>query len=285
MDYSDYTDALGRIVGTALMKTHELHNAIGASGATEARRNAHGDMALRLDIEAEGAVLSTIKTAGLPITIYSEEHGIVQLGPEPSSYTGVLDGLDGSSVYKRAPGKGGYGTMLALYDGKKPRYRDYLAAGIIDHGSGDLHLVARGREVSTILSDGTSRATKTSGAQSLRRGARYFVDTYFPVNRKIFEKPLADYAPQCLGSTAMHYAALITGKADLVLECTRKGNLELAVAYGLVKAAGGAIITLDGADIGEQFFRSFGQRSHVPTIAAATPQLALATLKHLAGHS
>lgn len=282
MDYSDYTDALGRIVSDALTKTHELHNTIGASGTHEVRKNAHGDTALRLDIEAEEAVLATVRTAGLPVTVHSEEHGVVQLGPRPSIYTGMLDGLDGSSVYKREPGNGGYGTMLAFYAGKRPRYRDYLAAGIMDHGSGNLLLVTQGREVSIISREGTRCTTKTSGAQHLRHGSRYFVDTYFEVNRETFEKPLTGYAPQCLGSTAMHYVALITGTSDLVLECTRKGNLELAVAYPLVKAAGGVIVGLDGEDIANESFHAFGQRSHVPTIAAATPQLAEVVVKRLA---
>jgi fructose-1,6-bisphosphatase/inositol monophosphatase family enzyme len=205
----------------------------------------------------------------------------VKLGSSPSTYTAVLDGLDGSSVYKRQPGKGGYGTMFALYAGEEPCYRDYLCAGIMDHGSGQLLLAGRGRGVHVSRRGGVPHLTRTSGATGLRLGAQYFVDTYFPINQSTFAEPLAPYGPVRLGSTAMHYALLLTGKADLVLECTRKGNLELAVAYGMVKEAGGGLVTTNGADIGDKMFLQFGQQAHLPTIAAATPELAQALITHL----
>jgi fructose-1,6-bisphosphatase/inositol monophosphatase family enzyme len=43
----------------------------------------------------------------------------------------------------------------------------------------------------------------------------------------------------------------------LALECTRKGNLEIAVAYGLIREAGGVMTTADGEDLGPKGYQTF----------------------------
>lgn len=64
------------------------------------------------------------------------------------------------------------------------------------------------------------------------------------------------------------------GLADFALECTRKGNLEIAAAYGLIKEAGGAMVDLEGNDISDQKYLVFGTKENVPIITAATAKLA-----------
>jgi fructose-1,6-bisphosphatase/inositol monophosphatase family enzyme len=55
-----------------------------------------------------------------------------------------------------------------------------------------------------------------------------------------------DYHRLTQPSSAVHYIDLANGQADAVLECTRKGNLEIGISYGLVKEAGGVIRGING---------------------------------------
>ena len=54
------------------------------------------------------------------------------------------------------------------------------------------------------------------------------------------------------GSSAIAYVDIATGEAHINLEYTRKDNLEIAVAYGLLKEAGAVLIDgRTGQNIGE----------------------------------
>lgn len=52
---------------------------------------------------------------------------------------------------------------------------------------------------------------------------------------------------------------LIEGKCDLVVECTRKRNLEPAVAYAFVKETGRMMTDGKGNELGEKKYLEFGQ--------------------------
>ena len=51
------------------------------------------------------------------------------------------------------------------------------------------------------------------------------------------------------GGYDAYYIDVSNGKADLALECTRKGNLEIAIAHGLITESGGVMTTLNGEKI------------------------------------
>jgi fructose-1,6-bisphosphatase/inositol monophosphatase family enzyme len=111
----------------------------------------------------------------------------------------------------------------------------------------------------------------------------YIVD-YFQINREVFAKRLDGFALECTRSSAVHYTDVARGTADAALECTRKQNLEIAVAYGLVTEAGGVMVTLDGASLGQKLYRAFSQDRHTPIITAATRELADDIIQHIMSH-
>jgi len=86
---------------------------------------------------------------------------------------------------------------------------------------------------------------------------------------------------KCLHSSAAHYVDFVSGGVDLVLECTRKGNLEMAVAYGLVVESGGVMLSFDGKSLGPRRYLKFGQEKYTPIITASTKQLAKELIKYL----
>ena len=131
------------------------------------------------------------------------------------------------------------------------------------------------------LSTPHSFPIQTKKTQSIDKDIRILVDlnpgtSFHGLIQERFVDKLeeAGLSYSSLRSSAVHYAELATGKADLVLECTRKGNLEIAAAYGIIKNAGGAIITYDGEELGDKKYWSFAQKDNVCVIGAATPRLA-----------
>ena len=93
--------------------------------------------------------------------------------------------------------------------------------------------------------------------------------------------PLKNFYLTNTDSSCVHYVDVASGMADLALECTRKGNLEFAVAYGLINESGGVMMSIDGEYFGDKKYLEFGQDKNIPTITASTKELALNLLEYL----
>lgn len=282
-------DHLRKTVATALKETFKTHCQLGESGLDLQKKNQFGETALRADWEAEEAVISILTRANIPIKIVSEEHGVVVLGENPR-YLGVLDGLDGTGRYRafmEGEKEARYGTMFSIFKGLYPKYDDYLVSGIMEHPTKRLFIASRGQGASVSnLEKNVSEAIKVSQCKTFDQTTKIFIDAnevtpWFDFILETFVRRLPkgfDY--KCLYSSTANYVDLASGEIDLVLECTRKGSLEVAVAYGLVKEAGGVMAALDGRDLGPQKYWEFGQDKYTPVVTAASWQLAQAAVAH-----
>jgi len=271
---------LSEIGRDALRTTYEVHEKLGARGTEKVKRNQFGDSTLTADWECEEAVIRTLEENRVPITIISEEHGRVELG---NKFLGILDGLDGTNRYvafMKGDKKARYGTMFAIFDGVNPNYDNYLFSGVMEHPTRRLFFAVKDRGSFVMdIDDGTKKSIKISERKVFDGDTRVLIDSYKKaehfdyVSRTFVDRLPKGYGFQCLLSSAMHYADLASGQADLVLECTRKGNLEIAVAYGLIKEAGGFMVALDGKELGKRKYFEFGQDSYVGVISAANHNL------------
>lgn len=278
-------------VHAGLMAAFEVHESLGAEGVNDMQQNRFGETALVADVKAEEAVLSALGVVNAQVEVLSEEHGQVNLNQDNGTgvrLLGVLDGLDGSSVYQKERGIGRYGTMFALFANDDPTYSEYLAAGIMEHSTGRLFLATKGQGLSiTDVHTGQVTYPETRGTDEVTPDLVAYVDNgkvdpsnklfgYFDQNDRVFAQPLTRLGVSTLrtGSSAAYYAAVAAGEADFVGESTRKGNLEFATAYAVVTAAGGVMQTIDGYDLGSQKFRIFGQETHIPILTAANETLA-----------
>lgn len=259
------------ILVRAFRSAFEKHTALGERGLEEVRKNQFGETALRADIEAEEAVLESFSRDGIPVRVISEEHGIVNIG-DPK-FLAVLDGIDGTALYKTERNKGKYGTMIGLFQGTDPRYSDYLMGGVMQHATKRALVGIRERGAFAI-SGNQEQPIRTSGHSDFDAKTKIYIDENFEMNQKTFSEPLAGFNTASGKAACLHYADVAEGLADFALECTRKGNLEIAAAYGLIREAGGVIVDLKGADLGSQKYLAFGQKEHVPVITAATKELA-----------
>lgn len=273
------------LVVDALTAAYRNHQALGHEGLEEIKKNQFGDTALRGDVEAEATVLEVLRQSGVSFTVKSEEHGEIAIGHDDiTRLLAVLDGIDGSAVYKKQYDTGLYGTLLALYGG--PRYDDYLAAGIMLHATGQLLIAENGKGAQCIDMHTHDATMLHTNKAALTPDSIIFVDTYpdntpdpaaslydyFTGNHITFVQPLeaAGYTTRYTGSSASYYALLSMGEAAMIGESTRKGNLEYATAYPLVREAGGLVVQAsNGEDIGPQLFLDYGQASHIPLVSIA----------------
>jgi 3'-phosphoadenosine 5'-phosphosulfate (PAPS) 3'-phosphatase len=133
-----------------------------------------------------------------------------------------------------------------------------------------------------VIENDKKQRIETSQTQKLTKQTKLYIDEYFAYNRDTFSRPLAEYNTKYVGSSAQYYTDLAEGLADGVLECARKGNLEIAVAYGLIKEAGGVMVDISGEDLGDKKYLAFAQDEHRGVISAATEQLAQMLVRHCA---
>lgn len=259
----------------ALKSAYQKHQSLGADGTEMVRKNQFGETAMRGDVEAERAVIDALRKNSLPTIILSEEHGQTKIADNPT-YFGVLDGIDGSAWYKTAQGVGRYATLLGIYSGTNPHYSDYLFSGIMEHATKRLIYGIKGKGNFVLdLETGKIKPTKTSGATELDKNTRIHVDEYWDINKEIFLSRLKGYNLQKYNlCSSVHYANVALGEADLALECTRKGNLEIAAVFGLINESGGKMVTLDNQNLSGLVYREFGQTANIPVITAASGQLA-----------
>lgn len=263
----------------ALNIANQVHKELGETGKQIVQKNRFGDTALRIDIEIENAILSFLKKLQIPIRVVSEENGTVDICNNPI-YLGILDGLDGTNVYKKSCGTGRYGTMFGIYSNIYPLYNDYLSSGIIEHSKKCITFASKGTG-SFFKCGNNLKSIYCSKKNKVDKNTKIYIDEFFDINIKTFSKKLYDFNTKCSGSSSIYYIDLVSGDADLVLECTRKGNLELAVAYGIIVEAGGVMITLDGDDLGPMSYLDFGQQEYLPIISACTDKLGKSLIKFL----
>lgn len=261
----------------ALENAYKVHEELGDKGLESVQKNPHGDTSLVGDIEAEKAVINTFREANIPLRIISEEHGQIDLSDNPQ-FLAVLDGLDGTSVYKTEKGKGRYGTMFGIFSNLDPTYDDYIFSGVMEHSSKKLYYAVKNKGGFLII-NGKEYPLNCSSIKKLK-DSKIYADEFFDGNRNvtfIYDTYLSKLKENTFlhsNSSAIHYVDLANGKADLVLEGTRKGNLEIAVAYGLVNEADGVIVTIDGTTIAKKKYLVLGQDNYIPIISASTMELA-----------
>jgi fructose-1,6-bisphosphatase/inositol monophosphatase family enzyme len=261
----------------ALKKSFEIHNNLGEKGLKEIQKNEHGDTSLLADIECEKIIIETFKQANIPLKIISEEHGEVNLSNNPK-FLAVIDGLDGTNVYKKERGKGRYGTMFGIFSNLNPNYNDYIFCGVMEHSSNKLYYAVKDKGTFLITNSKESQIN-CSSVKRLDK-SKIYADEYFDKNKNVtfiydtYLSKLKDHHFLHSNSSAIHYVDLAKGDVDLVLECTRKRNLEIAVAFGLINEANGVIVTIDGKSIGNKKYLELGQKEYIPIISASTIELA-----------
>ncbi len=181
--------------------------------------------------------------------------------------------------------------MFAIFEGNDPKYDDYIFSGIMEHSSKRLFYAIKNEGRFITQSNVKDYPIMTSGKTTLNVGTRIQIDydgkaqnrKWYQFMKDTLADKLQDFKLEWLGASCAYYMDVASGASDIALECTRKGNLEMAIAYGLINESGGIMMTLDGKDIGNKKYFRFGQKpgEYIPVITAATPALADRLIHHL----
>ena len=288
---------LGSLFRSLARLVHDEHMELGPAGKDNCGINRFGDQSLRADKSAEQTIVDTLRNCGIPVRQVTEELGVFT--HPGAQHTLFVDGLDGSSVYKRMPsdciasGYGRYATMLAIYSGIEPLYRDAIVSCIIEHPTRRLIIATEaGCWIEHFDNEALVEFARTS-QDPLSTTSLIYCESEDPhwgslLRAKVVE-PLAKagYTTVATGSTAWQYVDVATGVAAATIQWTRKGNLELTVGRQILEDAGGKVITLDGMWVADLAYDSFG---HDPNnvqivIAAANSSVAYDLRRLLTEHS
>lgn len=276
-------DQIAEIGILALRAAKSVHDQLGEDGLTEVPSpNQFGELVLKADVEAENAVLESLRKSELPIRVVSEEHGVTDL-TEHSELFGILDGIDGTSQYKEGRDRLRYATMLGIALGTDPKYKDYLFSGIMEHSTNRLWIGLRGQGSFLVDPSGSRTQINTSAETVFGKSTRIYALTpeYNDTARKHLTNLTESYQTQEVVSLAISYVDVASGQADLEVGVTRKRNLEQMIAHGLITEAGGVMVDINGKSIANQRYLSWGQKRSLLLVTAATPKLARNFLNNL----
>ncbi len=284
-------DIAQKMVVEALFFTYKLWQKLGVNGAQKTSlKNKWGDESLVFDQKAEKAIILYLENSGQSLLLHGEEQpDVITIGSNPTM-TAYMDGCDGSGTMVTDFAHGPYGTMFAIFDGTNPCYDDYLAAGVMHHTIGTMFHCGRGTGVTqwSIPNGGcnSEHVVRVSKAQKLSAAAgKTYFDMHWPTCQKAFDSKVLEFmGSKCRLCSCVYYTDLARGVANLVGECARgtvKPTLEPAIAYGLVKEAGGVMVDMNSNSLGSWQYGVSDQDGSQLIISAATQQLAQAFIGYL----
>lgn len=258
----------------ALLAAFEKHEELGDRGLEEVQKNQFEETALRADIECEKAVIDYLRNDEVPIRVVSEEHGIIDVTANPMC-VGVLDGIDGTYVYRNQRRTGRHATIFAMMCVINPRYKDYFMSGVVEHATRRMFLVSADRKTVVItLGESLVELDQLGEASSKELNAETRIDVhdYTPREQEMRKKFVARF-PRIREDTkcaSLMYTDLLLGGIDVVIESRKKRDLEKCAFYGLIIGAGGVVITEDGEDLGNTRYLACGyEKDDGPMIIAA----------------
>lgn len=261
----------------SLIAAKKVHDTLGEDGLTPVPSpNQFGEQALKVDVEAENAVLNTLSAFKMPMRVISEEHGTIDITANPK-YLGILDGIDGTANYRSGRNTLRYATMLGIYPGLDPTYSGYFFSGMMEHTTNKLWYAVSGKgSIVCDLNSYKQKLVKTSNVKEFTSDCVIYTALSYsetPIGKRLIEflEPYNTSEPK---SAAISYLDLASGIADLQVEITRKGNLEQGVAYGFIAEAGGVMVDRNNRSIGNQKWLEWGQGEHILLITASTAELA-----------
>jgi myo-inositol-1(or 4)-monophosphatase len=235
------------------------------------------DISTRGDLAVSKALIDFFKQQETGLVLLSEESGRIELGSKPQ-YLVAFDDIDGTDNFFRGRDILPYCTVIALFEGARPRYRDVLAAGIVEHRSKTVWMAERGKGALVSSPGRGARVAASSRRRSLDRRSLVVVDQYSAKERAGELAGLARSAwLKDFGSSALHLAGVASGLFDGYVNLRQKAH-ELAAGYLLIKESGGLVCDMEGRSLDEEPYEFEATRG---IVAAGSPELGASMLDSL----
>lgn len=194
----------------------------------------------------------------------------------PSGYYWFCnDPLDASMSYRLRGNTIGlpYSTAVTVFSRTRDvRFRDIIAAGVIDLRSSDRWLAVR-RDDGALETDINGIRARTADVSKLDLGKMVvIVEMYYKEDRERFARAFRDDRGWITNPhSAAYEQALVSSGQAVAYICGRQKCDVLGAGYALVKGAGGVVVDFNGRDIGDQPYEF---KNQVPVILAANQAIA-----------
>lgn len=203
--------------------------------------------------------------------------GDIEIGDGP--HWATVDPLDGSLNYMHRCESLGlpYSSCITVFGAKtNARFRDVIAAGVVDLRSGDLWYAEANADghYQTVLN---RRPALARSPQTLDLGKMIVIgEMYYPENRERLARAFAGKKGWLRnpGSAAYEMALVSSGQAAAYI-CDRQKNHELGAAYALVTGGGGVAVDFEGNTLD---FRTYDFSRQTPVILACHRRLVIEIL-------
>ncbi|MDE1825358.1 MAG: hypothetical protein KGH61_01780 [Candidatus Micrarchaeota archaeon] len=255
---------------------------------------AHADVSTKGDKIVGAAIINYLRKEAPTGVIYTEERGQVTTN-NSAEYSAILDDIDGTLNFKEGNGMMPHGSILGIFNGANPRFKDCIAAGFLEFNSGNLYYAVKGVGaflVEDFVGNGKRHdSIRTSGREKMKDTTplKIGVDLYSfgDTVSRIMPFPIKEYWPVDVRCRAAHMAMVSYGGLDAFIGSNNFANPlkrstaeDLAPGYLIVSEAGGVMVDWEGNDLGPQKV-GMAEGKEYQVVIASTKKLASALLKRI----
>ncbi|KKP69823.1 hypothetical protein A2X44_05120 [candidate division CPR3 bacterium GWF2_35_18] len=219
--------------------------------------NVKGDEVLAMDKKMESVIIDYLRKEKLPVSIFSEEIGFLELHNNPTHLV-VFDPLDGSTNYQIGQNLMPYGLMIAVYEGSTPKLSDIKASGMYEVTS------KRG-----FIFDGSTTRNLEGVQISVNR--QWGISAKTPVHFDLYYKEavqkfgsLAQNVHLKWGGSNISSLLYVLSEIGAVMGSVKMRPEEIGAVASLINGANGIVVDLKGNNLMNY---SFGVDSIYPFIA------------------
>lgn len=211
-------------------------------GQEPQERGAGGDRSFPVDKAAEKEILEGLDALGEPLTVITEESGIIELGRTGAVRTAVIDPIDGSR--NAVAGLPFFGLSMAIALGDD--YSSIECGYVINLVSGDEFLADAGRGF--FMNGLRMRAQQ----DDILRLVLYEAPQPKEHLKDILPLLYGSRKTRCLGAMALDLAYLASGSGSVFAGPAPSRSFDFAAGYLFVHEAGGVFTDFQGGEIGRE---------------------------------
>ncbi|HBD02005.1 MAG: Inositol monophosphatase [Microgenomates group bacterium GW2011_GWC1_46_16] len=209
--------------------------------------NVKGDRSIGMDVRIEELLIGYIKRNNLPVTIFSEEQGLINFHSNPE-FMVAFDPLDGSTNYKIGKGLLPFGLLVAFYEGVNPKLKNVIASGAIEY-TRDLAWFFDGERTM----DQNGKAVILNSNWPIQQSTPVYLDLYYKDGYNFYAPLAQQIFVRNTGSTIGNLSYVLSNvAAGMGGVCMRAE--EIGAVYSLIKGAKGLVLDHEGKDLGEVDF-------------------------------
>ncbi|MBI4823157.1 MAG: hypothetical protein HY805_02870 [Nitrospirae bacterium] len=207
--------------------------------ALQLPRGAGGDRTYPIDKKAEEIIISGLEASGIPLSILSEEAGLIEL--KGGGKTVLIDPIDGSR--NAVSGIPFYCTSIAIADGNK--VKDIELSYVINLVNHDEFWAQKGKGA---FLNGNPICTQKDDEMRLLAYEAQVPGRDIP---KIIPLLSKFHRTRCLGATALDLAYLSEGGISIFVTPSLSRCFDFAGGWLLVKEAGGIFTDIEGKEVSD----------------------------------